>query len=118
MESYRMYQQCLLEKKTEEALQHLKKHLSENRQHALAFYQLGNLQRSLGQWSQALCAHLEACRLDPEQSDYHLNLGVTYQCLQQLDQAIQAYERAYEKDNKPKIRFNRAQALQIGRAHV
>ena len=82
----------------------------------MAFYQLGNLQRSLGQWSQALCAHLEACRLDPEQSDYHLNLGVTYQGLQQPDQAIHAYERAYEKDNKPKIRFNRAQALlQSGR---
>lgn len=116
MESYRKYQQCLLEKKPEEALLHLKHHLANNRQHALAFYQLGNLQRALGLWSQSLCAHLEACRLDPEQSDFHLNLGVTYHGLQQLDQAIAAYEKAYEKDNKPKIRFNRAQALlQAGR---
>lgn len=116
MESYRQYQQSLLQNKPEEALQHLQQHLRDNRQHALAFYQLGNLQRSLGNWSQSLCAHLEACRLDPETSDFYLNLGVTYQGLQQLDLAIKAYEKAYEKDNKPKIRFNRAQALlQAGR---
>ena len=116
MESYRLYQQSLLQDKPAEALQHLQQHLRANRQHALAFYQLGNLHRSLGHWSQSLCAHLEACRLDPETSDFHLNLGVTYQGLQQLDLAIKAYEKAYEKDNKPKIRFNRSQALlQAGR---
>lgn len=116
MESYELYQQCMLEKKYEEALQHIKKHLFNNRQHARAFYQLGNLQRALGLWSDSLSAHLEACRLDPEQSDYHLNLGVTFQGLQQIEPAIQAYNRAYEKENKPNIRFNRAMALlQAGR---
>ena len=78
MEAYRQYQQCLLHNKPQEALGHLQQHLNSHRQHALAFYQLGNLQRSLNQWSLSLCAHLEACRLDPKQSDFHLNLGVTY----------------------------------------
>ena len=95
----------------EKALQHLQQHLNANSLHAFGFYQLGNLLRSLDQWPQALCAHLEACRLDPSQSDFYLNLGVTFQGLQQLDRAIQAYDKAYEKDNSPKIRFNRAQAL-------
>lgn len=116
MEAYRQYQQCLLDKKPEEAVKYLLQHLSAHRQNAPAFYQLGNLQRSLNQWTPSLCSHLEACRIDPEQSDYHLNLGVTYHGLQQLDLAIQAYDRAYEKDPKPKIKFNRAQALlQAGR---
>lgn len=116
MEAYRQYQQCLLHNKPQEALGHLQQHLNSHRQHALAFYQLGNLQRSLNQWSLSLCAHLEACRLDPKQSDFHLNLGVTYHGMQQIDQAILAYEQAYKLDPKPKIRFNRAQALlQAGR---
>lgn len=95
----------------DKALQFLQQHLNANRQHALGFYQLGNLQRSMNQWPQALCAYLEACRLDPEQSDFHLNLGVMYQWLQQPDKAAQAYITSWQKDNKSSTRFNRAQAL-------
>ena len=116
MDFYQAYLECMRQNQPEQAVPHLQQHLKDNRMHALGYYQLGNLLRSLGRWSESLCAHLEACRLDPEQSDFHLNLGITYQGLQQLDQAIKAYETAYEKDNKPKIRFNRAQALlQAGR---
>lgn len=88
----------------------LQQHLSANRSYAAGFYQLGNLHRQLDQWPQALCAYLEACRLDPSQSDYHLNLGVAYQSLQQIESAISAYTRAYELHSNPAILFNRAQA--------
>ena len=88
----------------------LQQHLSANRSYAPGFYQLGNLHRQLDQWPQALCAYLEACRLDPSQSDYHLNLGVAYQSLQQIESAISAYNRAYERNPNPAILFNRAQA--------
>ena len=53
----------------------------------------------------------KACQLDPEPSDFHLNLGVTHQYLQQLDKAISAYKTAWQKNNQPAYRFNLAQAL-------
>ena len=93
------------------AIMLLQQHLSTNRSYAPGFYQLGNLHRQLGQWPQALCAYMEACRLDPSQSDYHLNLGVAYQSLQQTAAAISAFSRAYELNQDAKILFNRAQAL-------
>lgn len=111
MDHYRKYQLCLQQNQTEQAIQYLQQHLKTNRQHAAGFYQLGNLLRDAGQWPQALCAFMEACRLDPGQSNFHLNQGVLHQWLQQPEQAIQAYERAWEKDNNPSIRQNRAQAL-------
>lgn len=94
-----------------QAIQVLQKHLHANRSDAVGFYQLGNLHRQLGEWSKALCAYLEACRLDPKQSDFFLNLGVTYQSLQQTEQAISAFSRAYAITADAKILFNRAQAL-------
>lgn len=89
----------------------LHQHLKVNRQDAAGFYLLGTLHRQLGQWSQALCAYMEACRLDPAKSDYHLSLGVTLQSLQQPAQAIAAYAAAWKNQNNPAIRFNIAQAL-------
>lgn len=111
MTPYQKYEQCMQQNQHDQALQHLQQHLRANRQHAAGFYQLGNLQRAMNLWSQALCAYLEACRLDPDQSDFQLNLGVMHQWLQQPAQAAQCYQTAWQKKNNPAILFNRAQAL-------
>ena len=111
MELIQQYQQSLQQKDLPRAIQLVQQHLMANRSHAAGFYQLGNLYRQLGQLPQALCAYLEACRLDPKQSDYFLNLGVTYQSLQQTEQAITAYGKAIEINDDPRAHSNRAQAL-------
>jgi Tfp pilus assembly protein PilF len=111
LDLFRAYQQSLQQNDLPQAIRLLQQHLSTNRNYATGFYQLGNMHRRLEQWPQALCAYLEACRLDPSQSDFFLNLGVTYQSLQQTEQAIVAYSRAYEKNSNPATLFNRSQAL-------
>ena len=111
MDFFQQYQQALQQNQQAEALQYLQKHLSIHRQHDAGFYLLGNLLRSLARAPEALRAYHEACRLNPNVRDYHLNLGVTYQGLQQPEKALQAYQQAYQVAPCPEIRGNIAQAL-------
>ena len=108
---YEQYQQHLEKQEIPQALACLQQHLATHRGHADGFYQYGNLLRSGYHLAAAARAYEEACRLDPAHSDYFLNLGVVMQWLQQTDKAIAAYRTAWEKDNRPAIRFNLAQAL-------
>ena len=67
--------------------------------------------RDLGQWPQALNAFLEACRLEPENSEYLTGLGIIYNQLQKPDSAIHAFDAAYETNRDPGILYNRSMAL-------
>ena len=65
----------------------------------------------MDQWSSALCAFREACRLEPEQSEYFSRLGITYYQMQQPAAAIQCYTAAFEKSRNPENLFKRSMAL-------
>ena len=111
MELYQQFQQCLTQNSLEQARQYLVRHLQANPRHALGFYQLGRLNYDLGQWSAALCDFLEACRLEPDNAEFHRSAGVAYHDLQQPYQAIHEFEVAFEKSGDPLARYNRAMSL-------
>lgn len=111
MDFYQKFQQCMQQKKPKQGLQHLQQHLKLNRNHAYGFFLAGTLLRDLGQWAEALCAFLEARRLDPRQSEIHSCLGVLYNQLQKPESAIQSFNTAYELSKDPGFLYNRALAL-------
>ena len=93
------------------ALNYLQRHLEANPRHAYGFFLAGNLMRDLGQWPQALCAFLEACRLEPKNSELQTCLGIIYNQLQKPDSAIRAFDTAFENNRDPGILYNRSMAL-------
>ena len=111
MNFYEQFQKCLQQNLPEQALANLQQHLSIHRGHARGFFQAGSLLYSMKRWPEALDAFLEACRLDPEQSEFHVFLGGTYRRLQQPDLATMAYNRALEKRQNPEIRYYKSMTL-------
>jgi len=99
------------ENQPEQALQFLQQHLAKNPNHALGYYCASTLLRQFEQLPQALATCLTACRLDPNQSIFFNLLGVIHTELQMPEQAIQAFNAAYEKDKNPEIRHNLAHSL-------
>lgn len=111
MDFYKQYQLCMQKNLTKQALHYLQQHLVVNREHAYGFYELGKIHGDLGQMPQALCAFKEACRMEPDQAEFHRCVGAIYHNLKQPEQAIKEFDIAYEKGEDPLTRYNRAMSL-------
>jgi tetratricopeptide (TPR) repeat protein len=78
----------------------------------------GNKQLKAQTYNTAMEKYLEAMRFDPFVGELHLNLGLTFEGLQQAEKALQSYkaaeELALQAKNYPLVfmaRFNQAQLL-------
>lgn len=65
-------------------------------QHSLGWQVLGDLFRLTGRKSQALKAHQVASQLIPEDPGAHFNLGISFQQLEDMEQAEASYIRCIE----------------------
>lgn len=80
---------------------------------------LGLMRQKMHQPGEALACYEAAQRLGHADADLYLNLGITFQELGRIDEALDIYDRAIEAQNDPKLkgapRFHRALArLLIG----
>ncbi|KHD88437.1 MAG: hypothetical protein OM95_09020 [Bdellovibrio sp. ArHS] len=78
----------------------------------------GNKQIQAQAYGPAMDKYLEALRFDPFVGQLHLNLGLSFEGLQQAEKALQSYQEAENLavlENRPELifmsRFNRAQLL-------
>jgi type II protein arginine methyltransferase len=69
-----------------------------DRRHALAFANLGNVQRLLGDAAAAEKSHRAALRLEPNRAAFHYNLGRALEALKRRADAAEAYRRALALD--------------------
>ena len=60
----------------------------------------GNLGCARGDWQLAVRVYQLAIGLDPKTTRFHINLGVAFERIGRLDDAIATYERAIELDRK------------------
>jgi type III protein arginine methyltransferase len=69
-----------------------------DRRHALAFANLGNVQRLLGDAAGAEKSHRAALRLEPNRAAFHYNLGRALEALKRRAEAADSYRRALALD--------------------
>lgn len=61
---------------------------------------MGNCYDTIGLYDKALEAHKVAIKLDGEQAEYWVNIGVTYRKLSDYNLAVNAYNKAIELDSE------------------
>ena len=68
-------------------------------------------------WNEAIFRWNQVLTIDPRNAKAHNNLGVAYEALGKIDEALESYKRAAELDaNSKYYRFNyRKCRLQVGR---
>mmetsp|Transcript_6227 Transcript_6227/g.10149 ORF Transcript_6227/g.10149 Transcript_6227/m.10149 type:complete len:96 (+) Transcript_6227:337-624(+) len=64
----------------------------------MAYYNLGNTLHDLGKYREAIDEFEAAIRIEPELIHAHFNLGIAYQGMKDLRNALRCYERASELD--------------------
>ncbi|MFH1183760.1 MAG: tetratricopeptide repeat protein [Chloroflexota bacterium] len=67
-----------------------------NPKNARAWDTLGNLNKSAGQYKEALLAYQQAIENDPSKALFHHHLGLVYACEGRMDDAINAFQRVIE----------------------
>ena len=67
-----------------------------NPKNARAWDTLGNLNKSAGQYKEALLAYQQAIENDPSKALFHHHLGLVYACEGRMDDAIDAFQRVIE----------------------
>ncbi len=86
-----------------------------SRPETLLLVREGNVLFAKQSYQAAADKYVEALRYDPFQAETHLNLGLSFELLQQADKALQSYQQAEKLAQSPKVKFmalfNQAQLL-------
>jgi tetratricopeptide (TPR) repeat protein len=81
--------------------------------YAIAYNNLGNVLKELGEHQKAISSYEKAIQINPNYADAHYNLGVALQKLEQYQKAISSYKKAIQINPNYAIAYNNLGTLLI-----